>query len=331
MAFCSKCGAQVKDGASFCQACGNKINSAQPQGQPIYGSSEQQNVMRVAPMTRAVQTLKSIGSSPLFLVAVIAFTLAMIFGLFGAFSNTPVNRILDSVYKFARMTDNYDIMYGVNEVVREIDFNSVGIAAVVGKIFSMIPEIIVAIGLWMIFAAASNRMIGTMKTSGITLLKIMNIINLVFACIGYAIAGIVLFVLTIAMASLAEEALVVMLVIIAVCLIGAVLNIIFYVKVNKTLCAAKTVLLTGSPYAYASRYVGVLAFINAFTSFISIFATYGVFGKMAELCAVVATGCFGAMIFVYRKRMRICAMQQTAPRADYVQPTQESESETTTE
>ena len=49
MAFCTKCGAQVPDGSTFCTACGNPIASAAAPAQPAQPAAPEQPAQAAAP------------------------------------------------------------------------------------------------------------------------------------------------------------------------------------------------------------------------------------------------------------------------------------------
>ncbi len=254
--------------------------------------------------------LKKIASSPLFLVAVIAFTLTLVLQLIGSFGAANyVDKIIGTLYQLAYEIDSYELIEALNQFTYYLDFNLITLSSGVGAFTGMIPSIIVAIGLWLTFAAGANKKVSTFSTSGLTVLKVMNTITLVFTCIGFGLGAIGMLIATIVLAAASSEAvvLVILAIVFIIFVIVGIFNIIYYSKINKTLKSAKQTALGTNPSAYASRFVGVLCWIGAITGLFGIITAFGIAGKLAVLSTSVATACFGALIFSYRNKMNMLA------------------------
>ena len=239
----------------------------QPQyQQPAYGYAQPAPL----PQTPATDLLKRASSSPLFLVFVLAYSLVVALQL------------------FSLVTTNYG--YGIDTIQ--------GVASIVSGAITWVLSALTMLGLWMHFAAAKNKKIPGMKTSGLTLLKVCTIITFVYLCIGMVLIGLALLLIFIAVYFGSFFVGVLLLIFIAlyfgsffgaligiiawlfgnnigissigpviVCIIGgiyviaAIFVIIYYVKIFKSIKAATLCAKTGSANYKMSSFVPVVNFI----------------------------------------------------------------------
>lgn len=307
MGFCTKCGKELKQDAQFCTGCGVKISdetqSTLYNAEPAeYKAPEQTFVM-----PPAIMALKQIGSSPLFLVVAIIFSLNIILGftsgvssLIPMFLNSRVVREL--IWELSiDMSDFYSMIYG---------------GGIIGRIVAAVPSVIIAVGFWLIYATCSDKKSPYIKTSGFTMIKVISMINMVFTCIGAALvliasllAGIVL------TANGVEEAGTAAFVIFFVAIVIYAFAILYRAKVIQSLNAAKMVALTGKPSLKVSGYVGVICFITSVTSIISFIASsFTIFGYLSAfniirnvlsvMLSVFMSAAFGVLSFKCRGIMK---------------------------
>jgi len=114
MAFCTKCGKQVADGAKFCTSCGQTLVQAQQPAAPAQPQQQyvqqvqpqqqyvqqvqpqQQNIYQAQPAMRPPMDLKKKGKTPFIIggaVAVAALAAVLIFtNVFGLFKQTNVGK-----------------------------------------------------------------------------------------------------------------------------------------------------------------------------------------------------------------------------------------------
>ena len=335
MKYCPRCNAACDDSAAFCTSCGASVAtpaSAQPgfsqaPANGAWGHPPQFSNYSVPAASPAIGVLKSIASSPLFLVSTILVTLGILLQFVNAMSiGGPVSVVLNLFYEadLIGYSDYYGILEGINSL------------NMVSTLFSLIPVILVAVGLWLTFAAGVNKRSGGFSTTGLTMVKVINIIQLVCECILY---GLVLILFLIGMmsasaassysssyssyygyseyGSYAESAgvgvgIIIMAVAAIIIIPVAVLRIIWYVKINRSINAAKNTALTGNGDMNVSSYVGVFCFIGAVGGFIGLIGsalTYvTVPSVLISLCSIAASVCFGILIFTYRSRMQALAM-----------------------
>ncbi|WP_322182269.1 hypothetical protein [Neglectibacter caecimuris] len=127
----------------------------------------------------AVNALKASGASPLFLSAVILYTLTPLLSVVTALTGGGVSLVKTITESAAQSDPN-------------LYFQQRGADASLSALFGVtvvfsIPSIVFLIGMWMHYAACRNRKTGNLSTAGLTVCKVMEIIQLVFECIVFAI------------------------------------------------------------------------------------------------------------------------------------------------
>ncbi len=324
--FCSKCGASNPEGASFCQICGQPITEpqqAQPEPQPIQTPPEP--VSPQPPMQPQVQqpysshpvlnAVKSIGASPLFLVAVIAFTASILFGIASAamISNTSATILeifRDTAVDMGIWYDVQDLYYELAEAFTD---TATIVTVVISTLIASLPQILIAVGLWMIYSTAINRSSDRMNTGGFTLVKIITIIQMV--CMDIALVagaiGTVIAMITLSALSgygldedVATVFIIVAVLILVILIIVAVLANLFYAKAIQSIDTATSTIYTALPSDKVSSYVAVMLFIEAFFSLGGLISLGGIFGILETVATIVSLVCFGAVIFKYKNTMR---------------------------
>lgn len=373
--FCPNCGVKNEDGVAFCKNCGTKLGNIAPvrdqtadqsniqtdatiqqpveveQPREVFAPTAQQPALAqqaapaehatpaapYAPVVRAAQprsnhpvlkTVKDIGASPLFLIAVIAFTAALFFNLVSIFTRGSA-----SIYSLNEALGRFGIdelngtLYQMNDYLKAIG------------VFGLIPSAIYLIGLWLIFAGAQQRGSAGMPTAGLTTIKVMAIIALVFVCIALALSEIVCVLAIIGIAGYYSYANVLprdygydgaenmvstfataILVGLAIgVLIVYVLFIVYEAKIISTINAVKSTILTGNPNYKVSGFVAVMNFIIAFFSLFGLFAG-GFAAMLAETCSITALICFGILIFKYKSAMIRLLSPQEKNASGFAQP-----------
>lgn len=345
--FCPNCGVKNEDNVAFCKNCGTKLGNIPPvnsqNAEPVQPQAEQPvqveqpqeaSAASAAVYAPAVSTarprsnhpvlkvVKDMGASPLFLVAVIAFTAAVFFSIVSVFTRGTVGAVssLTETLGSFGLGELDGALYQANNY-----FKAIGV-------FAAIPSVIYLIGLWLIFAGAQQRGSDSMPTSGLTTIKVMAILTLVCCCIALGLTEILCIVGIIGTARYGfftntnrydyaydhteminnfAGALFIGLAIGA--LIVYVILIVYEAKIISTINAVKGTILTGNPNYKVSGFVAVMNFIVAFFSLFGLFAG-GFAAMLAEACSITALICFGILIFKYKSAMiRLMAPQAYAP------------------
>ncbi len=261
-----------------------------------------------------LQTVKAAFSSPLALVTIIMYTVAVVLSLIGGLMG---NSALSSIYTVAAnfgidSSDLYDMMNYING------------SSIVTTILTAIPSFLIVLGMWLVFSSAKNKIQNTMSTAGFSIFKGVVIYELVLLCIVMAIVEIALIVCIIAADELRyyinlDSDAVVGVFIALLLLITAifVMAIIYYVMVIKSLNTVKKTIVTGQASDKISTYVAVLLFISgglsgisSLLSFIGSFAAirYGYWNSLvsatAALLSAAITIMFGVFLITYKGKMR---------------------------
>lgn len=298
--FCPNCGYQNADGVAFCQNCGTQlstVNAQQVYQQPIANPAYQQGAYaQSVPISSGLTVLKRICSSPVALVAVIAYTAAALFSFINSINSS--SGILGYIYQLASMMDMEEMIGDLYYAVRG--------TSVISAVIGMIPAILIAIGLWMTYTSAANHQDVEMKTGGLTLIKVILIIDLVFICIALAMVEIIALIAVVNLAgSYYGSSMVAPItgVMIGVA-IAMALVIMFYAKSVKSINTISMTARTGDPSDKVSTYVAVMAFIMGGFTVLSAFSNFHFLPLLSNLCSATASIAFGIFLFSYRGQMR---------------------------
>ncbi|MBE6651554.1 MAG: zinc ribbon domain-containing protein [Ruminococcaceae bacterium] len=298
--FCPKCGKQNQDTSAFCVACGQKLIAPEqpvqqpPVQQPVYQQPPvqqpayqqppvQQFQPQYAPVERPFSSnpvlngLKKFAASPLVLVAVILFTLSTVITL----ATTS-----DTVMELFYLLDEEIGIPGLDDVVDILEDSITFMTFII-----MLPTIAIGIGLWITVGTALNKNSDTMVTGGLTTIKVVNIISIVFTSISIA----VLVFWTMGLSS--DYQLPITFYVIMFTIIAALgFRIYYYKKINDTLHCFIYSVQSMYPSYGASLFVAVMCFITGGASVITLPFNF----TLATLCSAAATICFGIIIIQYR-------------------------------
>lgn len=319
--FCSKCGFKNQPGDTFCQQCGSRLTDATPVAeqsvpatpptQPVYAPVQPMYARPVIPRANnpVLCAIKDMVASPLYLVAIIAFSASLFFTYLNLlFFNTAVGSTISRLINQSGLYRYFDLNYiwSALEYIKVIGF------------IATIPTALYAVGMWLNFVAAQKRGVDSMSTSGLTMIKVLQIISLVFTCIWFLIIEALCIVGIIAVSgnnyvrsygyydadayNVSGIAVALLIGVIIGALIGFTLVIIYKAKTISTINTVKNSIRTCNADYKVSGFVGVMNFIIAFFSFFSAFSG-GFFGAVSQLCSVTALICFGILIFNYRSKM----------------------------
>lgn len=294
--FCSNCGIENAEGSAFCKNCGKPLSQITPDySAPAYTPAAKPPLSS-NPVLNAV---KKIAGSPLFLVAVIAYSLQILATLVssvgtGAKVEMFLYSLLDEI-GYAAPFEFYEIVDAISRIG--------DIPYIIGTIIGLIPTILICVGLWITYSSAKNRMTDTMKTSGLTMIKVITIIQLVWACVVFALVELLLMLIVVAVAAanVYEAGLIIAGVVFVVLFVAAAfaLAIVYFAKIIKSIGVAKKTITTGIPSDKVSSYVAVWAFISAVCLVFSLITSF-----IASAASMTAFICFGILIFKYKSAMK---------------------------
>lgn len=185
MKICPNCNAQLEDDAVFCNSCG----IAQPQSESVMSQqnpqstqnapydSEHNNVVvpDLCVKSPIMEETKKIASSSTYLVMSVMFCLSQVLSFVGAFIGIENIKLILSA--FSNGTNDA----ALENIFDKISFSGGGNISILG--------ILAAVALWMIYAAAKTPN-QRMNTTGLKILKVIAIIQLVLVCIATGLIAI---------------------------------------------------------------------------------------------------------------------------------------------
>ena len=298
--FCSKCGTRNPDNANFCQGCGSPLNNpSQERTENFYQSpppaaNPEPTVYSEPASQSPLGALRKVASSALFRFTAFAFCSLILSNILVMFDTSYFWGIYSEIF------NNIDPSI-VNEASRYL-----GSFSIVTAIISQFPSILIAIGLWMTYATAASKKDKPFNTAGLTMIKVIYVIELVAVCILLALCMVVLLIASITSTS-SEDA---MLAFVSVLVIDVVFAVIIFwlAMIIKSLNAAKNAANeTSGKLKNASAFVGVLCYIAGVINILS--AIYYLTSLSISVfcnCAIGAAVqiCFGVLIFRFRGEMK---------------------------
>lgn len=244
-----------------------------------------------------IHTVRQLLSSALVIAGAVCFSLYIILYLAGVFTGEAVS-FINTLLSY----EDYVISYS--------PFVIMIISAV-----CVIPDIILAIGVWLIYSAAAKRSIRSIKTSGLTVIKVITIIKFVVCMILFAA---VLFILgfeavitftgsqgIISAETAVSKAAAVILPAVAALLCAVF--VIYYIMLIKSLTTIKRTVSSGRPSAKISVYVAVISFLFAVclaASIIAFLRLESIFMAVSGGLRAVSFILFGIFLLIYRSRLR---------------------------
>lgn len=316
--ICSKCGHQNADGMRFCEMCGTPLQAAPQyaapqqyavQPQPQYASAAQAYSNPSVQYSPVIQKLRKESTSPLFLTGAIAYSCAILFALISAF--TGANSLLASVTQLLNLLSNVGGVGSMssmemNYLLMSLDSLTSGLrgAALGGAILTQLPNILVAVGIWLVFATAFDKSGRPMKTTGLTMIKVVKIIQLVGICLGILLLEIGIGILASSIAKYDDSAWPYFIGIMIGVLLGAAVGILFFVKIIQTINTIANSIRTQQQSNKVSVYVAVMCMIaGVWQAFTLVFNLGNLFGMLSLLGSATASIVFSIFLFKYRSDM----------------------------
>ena len=331
--FCTNCGQACADNAAFCTNCGKKLTvnavrptSAQPAA-PVPPAAPQPPrpvTQPVQPIAAGgpIQALKRVATSPTYLTAAISLSVASLFSflqlIFGGAAT--IDSLYDLLYEL-------DLEYLLDDVYYYA-YNSASATTVIGAFLAMIPTLLILAGVWMIFTAARDPYNSGMSTSGLTLLKVMQIIGLVGMCVA-ALAMVVVCVIIIGVVSQYRDAGPIVAVILFVMILFAALMalmIVYEIKIIQSIDAAKMTIDTGVVSGKISGFVGVMAIVfGGFAALSGLGQLFtSVYAGLSSLGGATASIAFGMVLFAAKNELQNAGIAVPATAGGHYQPAAQS-------
>ena len=331
--FCTNCGKACADNAAFCTNCGKKltVNAVRPTpaqpAAPVSPAAPQPprpaaQPAQPIPSDGPIQALKRVATSPTYLTAAIALSVASLFSflqfIFGGVST------IDSLYD---LLYDLDLEYLLDDVYY-YGYGSVSSTTVIGAFLAMIPTLLILAGVWMIFTAARDPYNSGMSTSGLTLLKVMQIISLVCGCIAAVTMTVVCVIIIGMIGQYRDAGPIVALILFVLILLAALmaLMIVYEIKAIQSIDAAKATIATGVVSGKISGFVGVMAIVfGGFAALSGLGQLFtSVYAGLSSLGGATASIAFGMVVFAAKNELQNVGIAVPAPAADLYQPAAQS-------
>lgn len=302
--FCTKCGKENQDGMRFCQYCGTPLTQGQPAPQP------DAYVPQMPVLSPVMQALKQLASSPLYITGAVAYSCMILFNVIAAVSGGAGGGIM----RYLSVLNNYGLS------TRELNYmlgGAMGAVTGVSLFFTLlcqIPAILVAVGIWMVFASAVDRTGQPMTTGGLSLIRVLQIISIVGQSLLLAILEIALVITMVGMSRYSDDVIPIAVTCMVLVLLIMGLGLLYSVKLVQTLGTMQRAIRFQKPLSRVSTYVAVLTILAGVLTLFSVFVAGGLFSALAALCGAVASIVFGVFLFQYRSRMQVLKDTGGAPR-----------------
>ena len=268
-----------------------------------------------------MNVVRSMATSVLFLVGTIGYSVYVLFELLGSF--TGGSEIMNMFNNIMAQSGAYSSMdYQSLQILSGI----FGSTSVISTLLGLIPAMVLVAGIWIVFAAAKQNKLPGIAATGMTMIRVIVIIELVFACIAVFAVAVIGLLAVVGMGSLAGYygdgvpfvviMALVMIVILAICAI----EIVYYVKLNGMVKSIKETMVTGRPNTKVSLFVEILCYLGGAGSAISALMSLvglDIFGFLSNAGMGTAGICFGMLLRQYRNKMQTLARD---PQAYQAQP-----------
>jgi hypothetical protein len=194
MKICTNCKAASDDNAKFCQYCGSSSfeQTSQQQGsqnpqeefvqQNQQGFSQQTFDSQQPAMNPAITAIKSLGSSSLFLTAVILFTVFAFFAFVNYSISSTVGDLAQDIAK--QLGTRNDVFLNIADIAASYKNYNMANVLLLG-----IPNILICIALWLIRKSCKSSVNNVFDIKAFRFLKILLIIIFITSILSLLVLG----------------------------------------------------------------------------------------------------------------------------------------------
>lgn len=275
----------------------------------------------------AMNVIKTIGSSPLFLGMAVLLSLSTLFTIF---SSAGLNDTIYNLYYYAYAM-GLDL-----DAVEEV-FDAMRSSAVAGAVFSSVPAILVAVAMWLHYISCRGRQNGNISTAGLTICKVLSYIYMIGLClIALLVTGVCALVIVaflsdaIPVSSMARlygadadelimTIIIVLALFIAFFLFLMILAITYQASIIRMINRTKMVSQTGQADERVSGYlVGMTYFVAIYNLIVGVAMLFtGPLGGLTGICQGIAYILIAVLLGRYRKSMNSVMYPPVNPMGGY--------------
>lgn len=260
-----------------------------PQGGPAHGAAPTGWEAEPPALGRMRQMIRS----PLYLTGAIGYTCMVLFTLASTFrtgaaalTDTVLAQLLDNVYWSSTWLD------GLYNWMPLLFVGSVG-SILVGQL----PNILVVVGLWMLYASAADTSGAPLKTAGLSIIRGVQIFQLVVLGLVALLCLIVMGVMVVGFQFYDLAAIIpIVLVFLVVLAVVLAVGVLYYVKLIATLNGFRQTIWTGQPQGTVSLYVAVLGAVRGVLPLFGVLVGEA-FATLASLGGAAAGIAFAILLF----------------------------------
>ena len=269
MKYCSKCGAPADNGAVFCSACGERFAALTVQNQSQPYQSYQFANPSGNPAQSALSLLKKHGSSALFFSTICVYAAMLVFTLINIFNpHSFIIKFFDYISQTVQENSSND----VGNIFSDLT-NSVYIWQIMGGIISIAMPVLIGVGMFLTYLSSKNKSHTGIKTTGLSIIKVVVTIQLVLFCVVIGITFLIFIIAMIASASTygTDGAAVVAGILFIIIFLGgsAAFVIIYYAKILSSIKSVVLTVETGNISKKVSIFVPVVNIIEAIAALFS--------------------------------------------------------------
>lgn len=308
--LCPNCGREIPDGTVCPCMGGSSALSSNP----------------------AVNVIKSIGSSTIFLVLAILSTVSVVLSVI-----TDVTTVSSGVPEY--LYDIYNSM-GIDPSVYASAVSSGSVSSAISIVVSIVLSSLTTIALWLHYFTCKNQNSGNISTAGLTILKVftwISIVSVIIVCVCMVILMVALMALGGSLGAYYDSpeaaGLTVGLIVFLLILLGALLGLMlaYEIAMLRVINRAKTIAYNGIPDNRVSQFLIVMSYLmGGFSCLVALISLFGSpLSGIAGLASGAASILTGVCLSRYRKEMTavmyppvqpVYAAQPVQPAAP-VQPT----------
>lgn len=201
--YCKNCGCQNDDSINFCQNCGVELQESAPihsfnGEEPDLKPNEKSSPRTATEDTPLLAIVRKHFTSNLFLIIAVLFTVSAGISLLSGLS-APLNKTaVLSIIEDAELPQEFYSRLPMAEIesfLESRDFENLLKFASAGNLTSAVMPTLLAVGFWLTFSGAKKNA-PFISTSGITLIKVIKIIEFVFSVICCSVLILVCFLFT---------------------------------------------------------------------------------------------------------------------------------------
>lgn len=291
MKICPVCGKPVEQEWTVCPYCGSPLEEGDTG--PRYATPPDAAPMGQDAEPPTLRRMRQMICSPLYLTGAIGHTCMVLFTLASTFrtgaialTDTTVSQLVGDVYGANAWLN------GLYNWLPVLFSASVG-SALVGQL----PNILVAIGLWMLYASAADTSGAPLKTAGLSIIRGVQIFQLVML---FLVALLMLVAFGVMMVGLQFYDLkaVIPIALMLLVLLAVILTVggLYYGKLITTINGFRQTIWTGQPQGTVSLYVAVLAAVGGVLPLFRVLIGE-IFASLASIGGATAGIAFAILLF----------------------------------